>query len=99
MKSMLSGLDLSTPVPRPDDGPVTVRSIYQLHADNLRTALVAALAVIDYGTQTVPVSLATSDPEGHLQSLRDGLGELMYKLETALEPFKVAGDDTEEGAK
>lgn len=91
MKSMLEGLDL-TKKPTALVHPVFEEAVNKMagsdYADNLRKALEAALAVVDMGTRKVDVNLATHDPEGHLQALRDELGERMDMLETALAPFK-----------
>jgi hypothetical protein len=99
MKSMLEGLDLSPPrlVYIQEEGQQSFVPLF--YAEGLRTALVAALAVIDFEREAANTPLATSDPEGHRQSIIDHHDELVLNLETALEPFKVAGGDAKVGPK
>ena len=87
MKSMFEGLDLSlTKHLVPYGAFYTVGYDY---AEKLLTALEAALRVIE----------AIDESDMHMGSV-EGFAYEEYKvLETALEPFRVVGADTKDGAK
>jgi hypothetical protein len=96
MKSMLSDLDFSNVKLEPGDktnlltgGTQAAIELIRRYNDNLVRALEAALVVIDFEREAANTTLATSDPEGHRQSITDHHDELVRNLETALEPFKV----------
>jgi hypothetical protein len=83
MKSMLSGLDLSTK----GFGPMA-------YEKSLRAALEAALSLAL--AQNVYI---TCVPEHEADEAMAELNHRQALLETALEPFKVAGDDAKEPTK
>lgn len=85
MKSMLSDLSVA---PKDRDFSWDGELVYTTeYGDNLRTALVAALAVI------ADINLFVDD---EVFVIIRQLPEFKA-LETALEPFKVAGDDAKDG--
>jgi hypothetical protein len=96
MKSMLEGLDLSlpnSPYSRASGKSTIIQmGVVIAHTNNLRTALVAALAVID----------AENDYDEFAKS-RGGIRaskrllDANRELETALEPFRVVEDDAKDG--
>lgn len=96
MKSMLEGLDLDgvkvtgrERVALTTNFTETALKCMNRHADNLRTALVAALAVI------ADINLFVDDETFDVICQQPEF----KALETALEPFKVAGDDAKDGAE
>lgn len=103
MKSMLDTLDLTGTAHGFDFEP-TWAGGYMKHAqewpqfynaeyaDNLRTALVAALGVIDAYKATDSYPGVTAESIVAVKACK-------AELETALEPFKVAGGDAKETLK
>jgi hypothetical protein len=96
MKSMLEGLDFKRLEIEVGDSKDVIPIIQALseHDLKLRTALVAALAVID--AENDYDEFAKS--KGGIRASKRLL-DANRELETALEPFKVAGDDAKEPTK
>lgn len=101
MKTMLSGVDLSAPYERsPDYFSLDDLVVHAEHADNLRAALVAALVIIESSSAYEQKYAELAANAGSINQDWRMLDRLKLKasvayveLETALEPFKVAGDD------